>query len=333
MNDTKSLEVFLGASDFEAHDACLISAIARAGSEVARRLRGSSKSSSYDYLGCTGLSPRNVHGELVHDLDRFANDLFVAELAKEGCCGGILSEETREPLDFRGHAPERFVFFDPLDGTANLEAHGLTGSIFAIAPWAGDRRSSSLLPGKEIVAAGYLLYSSSTVLVLASRQRVDVFGWHPEREEFVLSEQAISCPPSGTIYSLNEGRVAHWPERAQSWLSDLKSGRVLPGRSYSLRYAGAFVADAHRALLQGGVFAYPADARALKGKLRLQYEVNPLAFVFRAAGGAATTGAGSPLEVAPDSCHERCPLVIGSRLEVESFERALSGRGLSLRSA
>ncbi|HVJ19886.1 MAG TPA: class 1 fructose-bisphosphatase [Polyangiaceae bacterium] len=325
MKDTISLESFLAASDFEAHDARLIAALARAGSGVARALSGANVASTsydYDFLGCAGSRPRNVHGELVHELDAFANDLFVAELAKESCCGGVLSEELREALDFRSHSPERFVFFDPLDGTANLEAHGLTGSIFGIAPWAGSTRASSLQPGAELVAAGYLLYSSSTLLVLANRERVDSFVWRPELDCFVASEQVLACPPSGTIYSLNEGRVFDWPEPAQIWLAGLKSG--LFGRAYSQRYAGAFVADAHRALVQGGVFAYPADARAAKGKLRLQYEVNPMAFVFRAAGGAATTGSGDPLEVAPESGHERCPLVIGSRLEVESFETALA---------
>jgi fructose-1,6-bisphosphatase I len=333
MNDTASLESFLAASDFEANDLRLIAALARAGNGVAQALRGAALSSTFDYLGCAADRPRNVHGELVHELDLFANDLFVAELAKEGCCGGVLSEEMRAPLDFRAHAPERFVFFDPLDGTANLEAHGLTGSIFGIAPWAGNARSSSVQPGNELVCAGYFLYSSSTILVLANRRRVDCFVWQPERECFVVCEPAVSCPPSGSIYSLNEGRVAVWPERARNWLSELKSGKLVPDREYSQRYAGAFVADAHRALIQGGVFAYPADARATNGKLRLQYEVNPMAFVFRAAGGASSTGTESPLELVPDDCHQRCPLVIGSRLEVDSFERALSGRNLSLRSA
>jgi fructose-1,6-bisphosphatase I len=334
MNDTVSLESFLAASDFEAHDAGLITALARAGCGVARALNGSgagNSNSDHDCLGWTGTRPRNVHGELVHDLDVLANDLFVAELARESSCGGVLSEELREALDFRAHAPERFVFFDPLDGTANLEAHGLTGSIFGIVPWAGDTRSSSLARGAELSAAGYLLYSSSTVLVLASRDRVSSFVLRPELDAFVLSQPAISCPPSGSIYSLNEGRVSHWPEQAQGWLAGLKSGRF--GHAYSQRYAGAFVADAHRALIQGGVFAYPADARAASGKLRLQYEVNPMAFIFRAAGGAATTGSCDPLELTPDDCHERCPLVIGSRHEVESFEQAQGAHPLSARSA
>lgn len=333
IKESDSLEGYLAASDFEASDARSIAAIARAGSAVARALRVAAAGSTDDYLGCAGGRGRNVHGELVHELDVLANDLFVGELAKEPCCGGVLSEETREPLDFRAHAPERFVFFDPLDGTANLEAHGLTGSIFGIAPWAGDARSSSLQPGHELRAAGYLLYSSATILVVSGPERADCFVWRPESERFVSSQPSLSCPPSGSIYSLNEGRVAHWSVPARTWLSELKAGRLLPGRSYSQRYAGAFVADAHRALLQGGVFAYPADDAAPNGKLRLQYEVNPMAFVFRAASGAATTGSGDPLAITPQNCHERCPLVIGSRVEVESFEDALAAPSLSRRSA
>jgi fructose-1,6-bisphosphatase I len=321
-----SLDSYLCNNHFATADASLLAAIARAGAVIARALRcPASVSADFD-------RPRNVHGELVHELDVLANDAFVAELATVTCCGGVLSEETREPIDFRGHAPERFVFFDPLDGTANLEAHGLTGSIFGISPWGRDVRDSSLQPGSELTAAGYLLYSSSTVLVLASPHRVDSFSWQPERDCFELLGAELRCPPVGTVYSLNEGRVSDWPSEARRWLTNLKSGELFPGRPYSQRYAGAFVADAHRALLQGGVFAYPGDSVAPKGKLRLQYEVNPMAFVFRAAGGAATTGAVDPLELSPSNCHERCPVVLGSRAEVESFERAF-GRVANLRSA
>ncbi len=320
MNTNTNLGSFLEASSLEAHDARLVSALARAGASVANALQRG------DAVGCSaspssqGGELRNVHGEVVRDIDVLANDCFIAELAKEPCCGGLLSEETRDPLDFRAHQPERFVFLDPLDGSANVETRGPTGSIFGIVPWAGSSRTSALVPGSELILAGYILYSSSTLLVLASAGRVDSFVWLPEHGEFVLCDAELRCPTSGAIYSVNEAHVPRWPARARTWLSRLKSGQLLQGARYSQRYAGALVADAHRALVKGGVFAYPADSSSARGKLRLQYEVNPMAFVFRAAGGAATTGIHTPLDIIPETAHQRSPLVLGSRDEVASFE-------------
>ncbi len=338
MNSNTILGSFLEASNLEAHDARLVAALARAGVGVASALRRG------EAVGCSagpgsreGSVQRNVHGEVVRDIDMLANDRFVDELAKEPCCGGLLSEETRDALDFRAHQPERFVFLDPLDGSANVETHGPTGSIFGVVPWAGSCKASALTPGAELVMAGYLLYSSSTILVLATAQRVDSFVWHPEQGDFVLCDSHMSCPSNGAIYSVNEAHVPRWPARAKTWLSRLKSGQLFQGRQYSQRYAGALVADAHRALIKGGVFAYPADSASARGKLRLQYEVNPMAFIFRAAGGAATTGIESPLDIIPESGHQRSPLVLGSREEVASFEalsfEAVASERLSQRSA
>jgi fructose-1,6-bisphosphatase I len=306
----------LATLGYAAHDAELIGAIAEAGAKVSALLR--------DGVRRRRSSQHNVHGELVHTLDQLSTELFAGALAASPACAGLLAEETAEALEFTNAGASRFVFLDPLDGSANLDSHGPTGSIFGIVPWAGSTRASALAPGRTLTAAGYLLYSSATLLVLATRARVDLLAFDPALGQFVLRESALTTPRRGSVYSVNEANVGRWRARDREFLSLLKAGEALPGRAYSQRYAGALVADAHRALIQGGFFAYPADMSAPKGKLRLQYEVNPMAFVFRAAGGRATTGTESPLDVVPESGHERCPLILGSSEELERYERWLS---------
>jgi fructose-1,6-bisphosphatase I len=312
-DNIETLESYLKGSELAAADVEIVSALASASIALVQALRA----------GVRGKSPtqRNCTGDLVRDADVLSNDLFVNALSKVPHCGGMLTEETRVPVDFGAQAPERFVLVDPLDGSANMDSHGVTGTIFSVVPWQSDADTSAKISGKHITTAGYILYAAATVLVLAERDRVNLFVLDPVRNEFILSEADVRCPDSGCTYSTNEANVARWPQTSRDWLTRLKSGK-LHGRPYSQRYAGALVADAHRALLTGGIFVYPADSAAAKGKLRLQYEVNPMSFVFRAAGGAATTGSQDPLELIPEQGHERAPLIIGSREEVTGFERA-----------
>jgi fructose-1,6-bisphosphatase I len=267
----------------------------------------------------------NVHGESVRDYDIVTNELFVDALAASGACYGVVSEELVEPLPLATTASSPLVFLDPLDGSANLDAHGLCGSIFGLARASGDVASAALSSGRQLSHAGYVLYSSATVLVLSSRERCDLLLWDAEQDAFVVVHERLACPEAGSVYSLNDARVPQWSKRARDWLNELKS-QTKPngGTRYSQRYAGALVADAHRVLLEGGVFAYPEDSSSPRGKLRLQYEVNPMAFVFGSAGGAASVGTSSPLDVAPSSCHQRSPLVLGSRTEVAAYERQMS---------
>jgi fructose-1,6-bisphosphatase I len=313
-----TLTDYLGDSSFSPAETQTISALARAGAGIAGVLARGKRAafSGHD----------NVHGERVRDYDVIANDLFVDALSQAPGCAGVHSEELVEPLRTNEQAGELLVFLDPLDGSANLDSHGLCGSIFGIAPVAGGVSAAALQTGQGLLRAGYFLYSSATLLVLASRERVDLFLYDPALSSFTLAEQDLRCPSQGKLYATNEARVSNWSSPAQGWLSELKSTLTPQGSlHYSLRYTGALVADAHRVLLEGGVFAYPGDSTAPRGKLRLQYEANPMSFVFRAAGGAATTGQHSPLDVEPTRAHQRVPLVLGSKREVESFERALRG--------
>jgi fructose-1,6-bisphosphatase I len=313
-----TLTDYLGDSSFSLAETQTISALARAGAGIAGVLARGKRAafSGHD----------NVHGERVRDYDVIANDLFVDALSQAPGCAGVLSEELVEPLRTNEQAGELLVFLDPLDGSANLDSHGLCGSIFGIAPVAAGVSAAALQTGQGLLRAGYFLYSSATLLVLASRARVDLFLYDPALSSFTLAEQDLRCPSQGKLYATNEARVSNWSSPAQGWLSELKRTLTPQGSlHYSLRYTGALVADAHRVLLEGGVFAYPGDSTAPRGKLRLQYEANPMSFVFRAAGGAATTGQHSPLDVEPTRAHQRVPLVLGSKREVESFERALRG--------
>lgn len=310
-----TLTDYLGAVGFEPAEAHTILALSRAAAALAGVLARGKRAtfSGHD----------NVHGEHVRDYDVIANDLFVAELSRAPGCVGVLSEELTEPLRLSDASEGLLVFLDPLDGSANLDSHGLCGSIFGVAKASSGVNSAALQSGRSLLRAGYFLYSSATLLVLASRDRVDLFLYDPTLGAFTLAEQALRCPERGKLYAVNEARTCTWSASAQGFLSELKSQKTPEGGPrYSLRYTGALVADAHRVLLEGGVFAYPADAASPRGKLRLQYEANPMGFVFRAAGGAATTGERSPLDLEPSRPHERVPLVLGSSWEVAAFERA-----------
>lgn len=311
-----TLTDYLSVLGFDSAETHTILALSRAAAAVARVLARGKRAafSGHD----------NVHGEHVRDYDVIANDSFVAALSRAPGCVGVLSEELAEPLRLSDESEGLLVFLDPLDGSANLDSHGLCGSIFGVAKASGGISAGALQAGRGLLRAGYFLYSSATLLVLASRDRVDLFLYDPALGAFTLAEQNLRCPERGKLYAVNEARSSTWSPGAQSWLSELKRSKTPEGAlRYSLRYTGALVADAHRVLLEGGVFAYPADAASPSGKLRLQYEANPMSFVFRAAGGAATTGAQHPLEIEPSRPHARVPLVLGSSFEVGAFERAV----------
>ncbi len=180
---------------------------------------------------------------------------------------------------------------------------------------------SFLVKGSEYAAAGYVIYGSSTVLMLSTGKGVHGFTWDPGAGEFFLSHENVRCPDKGNIYSVNEGNSGRWTDGVRRWVQHVKETDAADGRPYSHRYVGSLVADAHRTLLKGGIFAYPADQKSPKGKLRLLYEANPMAFVFEAAGGRATTGSARVLDVSPTELHQRVPLIVGSARDVETFER------------
>lgn len=271
-------------------------------------------------LGLTGR--RNVQGETVARLDEFANDTLVRNLTRSGSVCAIGSEELAVPicLPGGGESAHYAVVFDPLDGSSNIDVAVSVGTIFGvyhrITPANALGAEADLLqtPGR-LVAAGYAIYGSSTVFVYTAGRGVHGFTLDPGLGEFLLSFSNLAIPPRGKVISANLANYPAWDPRMVAALrSFVEPPAGHPPRS--LRYVGSLVADAHRTLLQGGVFVYPADARNPGGKLRLLYEAGPLAALFHQAGGAATDGCSPILEKLPATLHDRTPLVLGSREDV-----------------
>ncbi|KYF82677.1 fructose 1,6-bisphosphatase [Sorangium cellulosum] len=279
-------------------------------------------------LGYTGQT--NVQGEIVQKLDEVANETLLSALGRRGHCAAVVSEELGEMRLLSTDPRAKYiVVVDPLDGSSNIDVNISIGTIFGVLRKSdaklGADPSDFLRPGRDLVAAGYVLYGSSTLLVITTGLGgVHGFTYDPTVGEFFLSHENIRIPERGSTYSINEGHSARWPEEVRRWNAWIKEDSKQEGRPYGARYVGSLVADAHRTLLKGGIFAYPAD-RSGQGKLRLLYEANPFAFIFEAAGGKASTGSHRILDLVPTSLHERVPLVLGSPRDVEDFEQFLSG--------
>jgi fructose-1,6-bisphosphatase I len=269
-------------------------------------------------LGYTGET--NVQGEAVQKLDVLANEILVAVLEKSGKCAVVASEEL-ETARVLCESGKYVVAFDPLDGSSNIDVNISIGTIFCVMR-ASDGFNQR---GSKIVAAGYAVYGSATTLVLSTGAGVHGFTLDPGVGEFFLSHPNIRCPEKGSIYSVNEGNFARWDDRVKKWAHWIKSEDKAQGLPYGHRYVGSLVADAHRTLLKGGIFAYPADKKSPEGKLRLLYEANPVAYIFEQAGGAATNGQSRILEIEPKALHDRTPLVVGSKRDVEAFRQFVVG--------
>ncbi|MGE0492735.1 MAG: class 1 fructose-bisphosphatase [Vulcanimicrobiota bacterium] len=279
----------------------------------------------------------NVHGETVMKLDRFADDRIFKAMDHGGqlCC--MASEECEHLIKI----PARFekgdyvLVFDPLDGSSNIDKNVSIGTIFSIFKRLGGsgdgELADALQAGVKQVGAGYVIYGSSTMLVYTTGRGVHGFTLDPSVGEFLLSHPDIKIPERGKVYSINEGNYNYWDQGTRDFVDYLKTPDATDGRPYSLRYIGSLVADFHRNLLAGGIFLYPTDYKDPdnpRPKLRLLYEAAPLAFIVEQAGGLATTGEQRIMELTPGSLHERVPLIIGSKWEVEKycefFQRAKS---------
>lgn len=276
-------------------------------------------------LGSTGTM--NVQGEFVQKLDVYANNTFKAALEHPGVCCAIASEEDANPY-FIG-APfrsGRYIFcMDPLDGSSNIDVNATIGTIFGVfrrnTPEGEPGELADVLrTGTEMVAAGYVVYGSGTVMVLSTGEGVHGFTLDPAIGEFFLSHPNLSLQPSAKTYSVNEGYYSTWSPKLRAYVDSLKA----PGAGYKARYIGSLVADFHRNLIKGGLFLYPATTKNPRGKLRLMYEAFPLAFLAEAAGGAATDGQRRILDLTPEHLHQRTPLFIGNRDNVEAVTAALS---------
>jgi fructose-1,6-bisphosphatase I len=278
-----------------------------------------------DILGATG--DQNVQGEIVKKLDVFANEQFIAALTVGGEVCAVASEENEDLIPIHNEQSRNakyVVSFDPLDGSSNIDANVSVGSIFSICRRVSlngpGTMEDFLQAGTEQVAAGYVIYGSSTMLVYTSGKGVNGFTLDPSIGEFCLSHPDMKIPKSGKTYSINEGYYVHFPDGVKKFIKWCQEEDKASNRPYSSRYIGSAVADIHRNLLYGGVFIYPTTSQNPKGKLRLLYECNPLAFIVEQAGGRATDGFKRILEVEPKSLHQRTPFFIGSSDIVEKAE-------------
>lgn len=274
----------------------------------------------------------NIQGERVQKLDVEANDTLIQVLGRRHHCAAVASEELDEMRVLTNDPRAKYVVvFDPLDGSSNIDVNISIGTIFGVLRRANPHREVTvedfLIPGRELVAAGYVLYGSSTMLVLSTGKKGGVHGftYDPTVGEFLLSHENIRIPERGNSFSINEGNSIHWTEPVRRWNAWLKEEDKSTKRPYGLRYVGTLVADAHRTLLKGGIFAYPADKKSPTGKLRLLYEANPFSFIFEAAGGRAISGKETILDIVPSKLHQRVPLILGSPYDVDIFEQFMHG--------
>lgn len=279
-----------------------------------------------DILGEAGMM--NVQGEEVKKLDLFANNQFTGVLQHGISCAGIASEEWDDYVAFDDAVSRQSKYiclFDPLDGSANIDVNVSIGTIFSVYHRTTPKGSVVTLedfiqPGIRQVAAGYIVYGSSTILVYATRRGVNGFTLDPSIGEFCLSHPDIKCPVQGKIYSVNHGNFFLFEERVRTYIHQCQAKIAAEGGPYTQRYIGSMVSDVHRNLLKGGIFMYPATTNKPQGKLRLQYECNPFAFIVEVAGGMATDGYKRILDIVPASLHQRSPLFIGSRQMMEEWE-------------
>jgi fructose-1,6-bisphosphatase I len=287
-----------------------------AGKRIARELAFAGLSRLHGSAGS-----ENVSGEEQKKLDVVANEILLETFAYGGLVSVAASEELDEPHVYggAGSSGRYAVLFDPMDGSSNIDVNGTLGSIFSIRRRDGAGEEALLASGESQVAAGYILFGPAVLLVYSSGAAVHLFTLDPTIGEFLLTSREVRMPPRGHGYAANEGRSATWPACVREFVATLKTRD--PKHPYSTRYSGSMVGDFHRILLEGGIYFYPSTGARPEGKLRVLYECHPLAFLAEKAGGAATTGTRRVLEVVPDSIHARTAFAVGSREEVELYEK------------
>ena len=299
----------------------MMTQIALGGKRIARDL---CRTGLTDMIGTTGET--NVQGEQVQKLDERANQIFVEVFEQSEIVRIVVSEEMAEPVVVprAARSGSYAVFFDPLDGSSNIDVNAPLGSIFSIHRL--DASGHFLKEGGSQLAGGYLLYGPGTLLVYTCGDGVHQFTLDPRDNEFFLSIANVHVPACGAIYSVNEGNRSKWSADVRHVIDSFQEVDPKTGHLYTARYTGCLVADVHRILLKGGLYLYPGEVKKPEGKLRLMYEAAPLSFVVEQAGGIGSTGVERIASIQPKSPHQRVPLIIGSRDDVERVEQFLSGR-------
>lgn len=284
------------------------------------------KAGLVDILGDEGTM--NVQGEEVKKLDVYANNQFMGVLQHGISCAGIGSEELDDVVIFDDEISNKSKYvclFDPLDGSSNIDVNVSIGTIFSVYRRVSElgkpaTKEDFLQPGNRQVAAGYVIYGSSTMLVYATKRGVNGFTLDQAIGEFTLSHPDIRCPENGKIYSVNHGNFFRYQDHIREYINICQRKDKTNGGPYTQRYIGSMVSDVHRNLIKGGIFMYPGTTDKPSGKLRLMYECNPFAYIVERAGGLATDGFQRILDIVPTGVHQRTPLFIGSRFMMEELE-------------
>ncbi|WP_426223546.1 class 1 fructose-bisphosphatase [Psychrobacter sp. DWR1-2-3] len=296
----------------------VITTVTDVGKTISQLLR---KGALADILGEAG--NQNVQGEDQKKLDVLANDLLLDALAKNSHCAGVASEELDDatPANADGSL---LVLFDPLDGSSNIDINMAVGTIFSILPYQRQGQTSEnsdfLQAGNQQLAAGYLLYGTSTVLALTITDNVVMFSLDPDTNDYVLIEENVTIDAYTSEYAINASNYRYWRAPMQQYIDELIAGKTgVRGRDFNTRWVAAMVGDVHRILCRGGLFTYPFDTKDANkaGKLRLMYEANPMSLLIERAGGAATDAVNRILDITPTDIHQRVPVVLGSKNEVE----------------
>lgn len=296
----------------------VITTVTDVGKTISQLLR---KGALADILGEAG--NQNVQGEDQKKLDVLANDLLLDALAKNSHCAGVASEELDDatPANADGSL---LVLFDPLDGSSNIDINMAVGTIFSILPYQRQgqisENSDFLQAGNQQLAAGYLLYGTSTVLALTITDNVVMFSLDPDTNDYVLIEENVTIDADTSEYAINASNYRYWRAPMQQYIDELIAGKTgVRGRDFNTRWVAAMVGDVHRILCRGGLFTYPFDTKDANkaGKLRLMYEANPMSLLIERAGGAATDAVNRILDIAPTDIHQRVPVVLGSKNEVD----------------
>lgn len=301
----------------------LLRDLALAGKLVSREVN---KAGITDILG--EANSENVQGEKQKKLDLFANEQFIQALKRGGDVAMIVSEEDEDEviLDNELSTDSNYtIAMDPLDGSSNIDVNAAVGTIFSIyrrkSPLNEKPNIEDILqPGTEQVAAGYIIYGTSTMLVYTTGKGVNGFTLDPSIGEFCLSHPDMKIPEEGFIYSVNEGNYIYFPQGIKDYIKFCQVYDPATKRPYNSRYAGSMIADIHRSMLKGGIFLYPSSWDHKEGKIRLMYECNPLSFIVEQAGGRASTGYKRVMEIQPEKIHQRIPIVMGSKSMVEKVE-------------
>ena len=310
------------AQYLQAHSANLalndvITTITDVGGTISQLLR---KGALADILGEAG--NQNIQGEEQKKLDVLANDLLLEALGQNLHCAGVASEELDDaiPANIEG---SMLVLFDPLDGSSNIDINMAVGTIFSILPYQRQGHSSQnsdfLQAGTQQLAAGYLLYGTSTMLALTIADNVVMFSLDPDSDDYVLVEDNVQIAADTNEYSINSSNYRYWRAPMQQYIDELIAGETgVRGRDFNMRWVAAMVGDVHRILCRGGLFTYPFDTKYANkaGKLRLMYEANPMSLLIERAGGSATDAVNRILELEPTDIHQRVPVVLGSKNEV-----------------